>query len=55
MLLDDLFDELYEYIRDYQLQDIVQLQSRGSLHITIYYLDAIFTDNEKKICLELLQ
>ncbi len=55
MLLDDLFDELFEYIREYQLQDIVQLQSRESPHITIYYLDAIFTDNEKTTCLELLQ
>lgn len=55
MLLDDLFDELGEYIREYQLDDIVQLQSRESLHITIYYLDTILSDRAHSTCLELLE
>lgn len=54
MLLDDLFDELCEYIRDHQLEMSVQLQSRESLHITIYYLDAVLSDSEQSSCLELL-
>ena len=54
MLLDDLFDELCAYIRDHQLENSIQLQSRESLHITIYYLDALLSDSEQSSCLELL-
>jgi 2'-5' RNA ligase len=54
MLLDDLFDELCEYIRDHQLEMSVQLQSRESLHITIYYLDAVLSDSEQSACRDLL-
>ncbi|MBC7498662.1 hypothetical protein H7170_03410 [Candidatus Gracilibacteria bacterium] len=32
----------------------LEFQSRESPHITIYYLDSILTDSEKKYCLELL-
>lgn len=41
-----LFDELSRYIEAHYIQDSVELQRLESLHITLYYLDDLISDNE---------